>query len=331
MYLTNDSYERLKQHFRENGGEVDDVLAQLLVDIVRSHRGDGAADLHERARSDESAYDDLLADWYADKLQPGALAYAFDRTANAGRFIAYLQRTLENYLKDRVAPSVEANLKRRLKEILPEETALFGLVLAGATADTNWWGLAEVGEVEPLHGSTDLVRAAAPSAATFTEKRYGQQSKYNDPVLDRAELIRFVRELMANLGKAIQIWQMIEALRSRFVLDPPPQLSLEALADGAGDGRTSREFASAVEPAHDAAEIDDVARRCITDMSQRARKGIVLLVRKRATLADAGTRLGVSHGTVAGDRDAVRDLVLAHATEAAPAVLVLERIVEILS
>jgi hypothetical protein len=88
----------------------------------------------------------------AEKLLPGALLRAFDRTSTPQALSRYLERSLRNWLRDKARTRSWPRLLLRSRQILEHGTGQF----AGFDDETNWierhWGLAGWLKPQPAQG-----------------------------------------------------------------------------------------------------------------------------------------------------------------------------------
>jgi hypothetical protein len=243
--------------------------------------------------NDEAA-EEIFGGWYAERLLGrGHLQALLDRAGTAGAFRRLAERSLRQYLLNAQDRSQAHNLYRRVVELL-DESERFIVVRRSAKAHDQWHGL-DAAAPEWVGPDRELV-AAAWALGDFTVIRYRPDAAKLSPVLDAAELERFVAGLMDRTGAALTPRLIMDALSARFDLGAVELVDIDDVQPPASVDRAGRDLA-----------LRESARFVVAELSARQRA--VLQASADATVAEMAEALGCSVGTIINEQRRIGLLV----------------------
>ena len=282
--LTADEFVRARQ--AASDGTVTEELYRWLFKLValaQATKTLAPAPVPNGSWNDPDAVAETVHAWLAESLLRGALLQAFDSCQTPRALSRYLERSLRNWLIARSRRRSGPRLLERAAEILARPP--FVVVRNGQSAMDRWWGFEAWDRPELYIGSEEAVVSVAWAVTDLEPLRFSS-SERNDPVLSTEDLCRFLEEVLARLGAALNGRHLDRAFRHRFSYAyAAPTLDLDEAPEIAGG--TSPEIEVAVA---------DAARVALGALTGRQLR--VLLTRAERTLEELASELGVSRGTV---------------------------------
>jgi RNA polymerase sigma factor (sigma-70 family) len=228
------------------------------------------------------AVDDLVQQWFADQLVPGALRRAFDRSDEAAGLARYLDRALRNWLIDRARARAEPRLLMRARKILSEEDRFARFIDAAHWQDA-WWGLREWSDPSPYQGSDADLVAVSFRAGDLTYVRVGGAGA--DPVLSRADLRTLLATLFLETTALLTLRHVDRVLRTRF-----STAYVQVTAGLVDEVREDADLGRL--------EIDVVVRSITSQLNGRQLALLGRRYREQRTFAELAREFGCAHGTV---------------------------------
>ncbi len=284
--LSSDEFQTARRAF--DAGHVTDELYAFIRRLVRVHVSNG---LLPRALSPTGAWtdeaaDELVQEWFADRLLAGSLRRAFDRSADAAGLGRYLERSLRNWLIDRARARAEPRLLIRARRILESDDAYI-VVLQSAHWQDVWWGRTEWSDAEPYIGSDAELVAASYGAGDLSYVRTGTDAA--DPVLSTVDLTRLLAALFVRARALLTLRHIDRVLRTRFAI-----AFIVAADEDLGDRGEEDVALRALE--HDA-----TARAIAARLSGRQLALLQSRYRDGRGLVELAREYGCAHGTVANE------------------------------
>ena len=248
----------------------------------------------------EEAIEEVLADWSEHRLiGRGQLLAIMQRAPVLPVFRRMAETSVRQHLIDSLRRSQAANLYERVTDLLDEAESF---VQAGS--DT-FWRLKD-GTAKPFIGEDRELASLAWSLGDFRVIRYQPEARKLSPLLERDDLLRFLKGLLS--AGAMNVATIMRALRLRFAID-------EAVSDERLDPTVA---ASQAEPDREVLT-QDLATATLAELSSRQAE-VLMGIDQGQSVADIATRLGCSTGTVSHERRQV-EATLARLGGDAPAVL----------
>ena len=212
--LTDDEFARAASGVRS--GEVTPALYEFVARLVASHLRTGlvAPSLSSSGAWTEEAIADVTHDWFVEKLLPGGLLRAFDRTATPHALARYLERALRNWLRDKARSRAWPRIIVRARAIL-EEGGRFVALDDPPNWMTRQWALR--GWPAPVPPADEgAVIAAVYSVPELEILRESSESGRAATLLSTPELERLLVHVFESVRAAISLSQLDRAFRHRF-------------------------------------------------------------------------------------------------------------------
>jgi hypothetical protein len=245
-------------------------------------------------RWDQDAEDEVFSDWLSARLIGTAqLAALLHQSSSAAAIARSAEAYLRRHLINRLERSYASNLYGRLRDLLPEEPD-FAVLIAAQREQDQMWKLATAGEVAAWQGSEDDLISLAWSLGEFETIRYRDEAKKLSPVLERDELLRFIRGLLDAAGVGLTLGQMVRVLVRRFDLEPA---IVESLGEEAEEAPSPDNVIAQVERAC-------LARAALAELSERQVEVLREWLRQ-LPVREIADRLQISTGTVANEQAAI--------------------------
>jgi hypothetical protein len=246
---------------------------------------------------DDEAADELFAGWWADRLVgEGRLLALLDRVPDLPRLRRLAERSLRQHLLNVQDRSQARNLFARLVALLASNTGRFRLVQDASRPQDRWYALADATSLEPWAGPERLLIAHAWALGDFVVIRYRAAAAKLSPVLDTAELERFVTGLLQRAGAAFTPGLIMRALSARFTLG---DVALEPINEAAP-------LSSAAAGPESEVLLRDTARSLLDELTQRQ---AAILHRSGDRVVDIAGALGCSVGTVINEQRRIGAIV----------------------
>jgi hypothetical protein len=286
--LSSDEFQAA--HRALESGDVTDELYAFIRRLVRAHVSNG---LLPRALSPTGAWtdeatDELVQEWFADRLLAGSLRRAFDRSADAVGVGRYLDRSLRNWLIDRARARAEPRLLIRARRILEADDGYI-VVFASTHWQDVWWGRAEWSDAEPYIGTDAALVAASYGAGDLTYVRTGADAA--DPVLSTVDLTQLLAALFGRARALLTLRHIDRVLRTRFAIAFVEEAAVE---EDLGDRGEEDVALRALD--HDAS-----ARAIAARLSGRQLALLQSRFRDGHGLVELAHEHGCAHGTVANE------------------------------
>lgn len=196
-------------------GEVTPALYAFIGRLVSAHLRSGVVSptLSGSGSWNDEAVADATHDWLAEKLLPGALLRAFDRTSTPQALSRYLERSLRNWLRDKARTRSWPRILLRSRQILEQGTRQF----EPFDNETNWmerrWGLAEWTDPQRIEDEQRVIRAVwdAPNLEIVRES-----SERAAAILSTTDLAQLLESVLKTVGGTVTLAQLDRAFRHRF-------------------------------------------------------------------------------------------------------------------
>lgn len=283
-------------------GELPEDLLSFLQDVARGlvRRRALPPSFAPYGRWDDEAADEIFASWYADRLiESRQLLALLDRSSSDAGLRGLAQRSLRHHLLNAADRSQARNLFARVLELLSESPDYVVVQRASRAADT-WFALVSprgAGAGSSLWSESERqLSAHAWALGPLTVIRYRADAAKLSPVLDAAELERFVTGLMVRTQRALTPRLIMDALSQRLEIRGAEVRQLDSVP----------EIASARRGAAAQVELTDTARAIVASLSPRQRHVLRLGDDPVAVVAEA---LGCSVGTVMNERRRIGEAV----------------------
>ena len=241
----------------------------------------------------EEAAEEIFASWYADRLVGGdQLLALLDRASSLAGLRGLAQRSLRQHLLNAADRSQARNLFGRVVHLL-RTSPMFTVAVSATRAAETWFALSPprgAGADTRLWSDPDrLLIAHGWATGDLPIIRYRANAEKLSPVVNAAELERFVEDLMYRTQAALTPTLLMVALSARLDLGALPTEDIDE----------SPQLATAA-PAPDVqVALADTARAILADLTPRQREVLRLGDAKVASVAEA---LRCSVGTVMNER-----------------------------
>lgn len=269
-------------------GEVTPALYGFISRLVAAQLRSGfvSPTLSRSGSWSEEEIADATHDWLADKLLPGALLLAFDRTSTPQALARYLERALRNWLRDKARSRAWPRILLRARQILEQDHERF----APFDEQTNWmerrWGLADWTEPETIEDENQVMRAVYSAPGVELVRESGKSGRAAT-ILSTSDLERLLEHVLESVGGTITLAQLDRAFRHRFAwafeapaVDLDKAAGAETPSDEAVSEALARETAIAI--------LADLTERQLEMLRERA---------EGATLDQLAETHGCSRGT----------------------------------
>ena len=242
----------------------------------------------------QDAEDEVFSDWLSARLIGTAqLAALLQQSNSAAAFARSAEAYLRRHLINRLERSYASNLYARLRDLLPEEPD-FAVLSAAQREQDQMWKVSAAGEVGAWQGSDDDLVSLAWSLGDFETIRYREEAKKLSPVLERDELLRFIRGLLEAAAAGLTLGQMVRVLVRRFDLEPA---TVESLGEEAEEVPSPDGVIDQVERA-------SLAQAALAELSERQVK-VLREWLAQLPVREIADRLQISTGTVANEQAAI--------------------------
>jgi RNA polymerase sigma factor (sigma-70 family) len=287
-------------------GEVTDALYGFIGRLVAAQLRTGIVSptLSSSGAWNPEAVADTTHDWLAEKLLPGGLLLAFDRTSTPQALARYLERSLRNWLRDKARTRAWPRILLRARQILEQEHDRF----VPFDNPTNWlerrWGLAGWGMSETIEDEKQIVKAvySAPDLAILRESAETGRAPV---ILSTPDLERLLTHVLKTVGGTITLAQLDRGFRHRFAWAfESPAVEWTEAADLETPPEEGRSEASARETA--LAILADLTARQLEMLRGRA---------EGATLEQLAERHACSRGTADNELKRAAAAIRGHLVE----------------
>lgn len=283
-------------------GELPEDLVGFLQDVARGlvRRRALPPSFAPYGQWDAEAADEVFASWYADRLvESRQLLALLDRASSDAGLRGLAQRSLRHHLLNAADRSQARNLFARVLELLSGSPDFVVVQRASRAADT-WFALVSPrgdGDASLLWSESERQLVAhAWALGQLAVIRYRADAAKLSPVLDAAELERFVTGLMARTQKALTPRLVMDVLSERLDIHGADVQQLDSVL----------EIASARRGAAAQVELADTARAILAGLSPRQRH---VLRHGDDPVAVVAESLGCSVGTVMNERRRIGEAV----------------------
>jgi hypothetical protein len=252
--------------------------------------------------SDE-AVDEVFADWTAARLVArGQLLAMLQRAPALPVFRRMAETSVRQHLVDGLVRSQSANLYDRTTRLLGNAQ----LFASAGSGSGRLWSVID-GPQEPFAGDDRQLLAVAWSLGEFCVIRYDADARKLSPLLEAAELQRFVLGLLQ--AGSMTAGTMMRAMQLRFALeDPTPASDLDP------DAHASTGADPGVEVV-----VADLVTATLADLTTR-QAAILVGIENEVPGRELAVQLGCSTGTISHERGQIA-AVLARLGTDAPSVL----------
>jgi hypothetical protein len=246
---------------------------------------------------DEEAIDEIFASWYEKRLLGlGHLQLLLDRARTVGGLRRLAEHSLRQYLLNQRARSQGQNLYWRVVELLGADKD-FELVRDAERPQDRWWKLSSAPAVAEWGGDDRTLVAHAWALGDFTIIRYRADAKKLSPLLDAAQLKRFVAALLRGTASALTPTLIMRALEQRFDLGA---VSEEGLPEEIPATAAGGDIASEV-------VLRDAARAVLAELTPR--RAEVLRRSADETVEQMAKALECSVGTIHNEQRRIGSLI----------------------
>lgn len=240
---------------------------------------------------DQEAADEIFQAWMTHKLLgAGQLRPLLARAGALGIFRANAERSLRHFLLNERDRSQTQNLFARIRALL-DESARIRCFVSSHRAQDRWYGLRDWTEPEAFEADPRVLRAAAWSAGELAVIRYRANARKLSPVLDAAELERFVFVLFDVINALLTPRHILEGLMTRLDIGDPEVSELDAVDPPAQDtNRVVEEM-----------DLRGLAVAALAEVTGRQAR-VLLGTADGRTLEDLAAELGCSRATVLNEQ-----------------------------
>lgn len=248
----------------------------------------------------EEAIDEVFAGWTERRLVGrGQLLAMMQRAPVLPVFRRMAETSVRQYLIDSRVRTQAANLHDRVRELLAEDE---GFAEDGIGAGAIWH--LQGGNEGQFTGEDRDLAAIAWSLGDFKVIRYDLEAKKLSPLLEREELSRFVKGMLAAGGMTVAT--LMRALNLRFAIDESlPDAELDPTASAEEEGPEAE------------ALFNELATSTLAELSNRQAQVLIGLERGETT-EEIANRLGCSTGTVSNERRALEGILIRLGADAGP-------------
>jgi hypothetical protein len=300
-------------------GELPSDLVALLHDAARrmSRRRVLPPSFSPYGHWNDEAADELFAAWYSDRLLgTGQLLALLDHASSVAGLRALAQRSLRQHVLNAADRSQARNLFGRVVASLRDSPS-FQLVSAAARPAQAWYAAAACADVPLWSGPERLLVAHGWAVGDIAIIRYRAGAAKLSPLLDAAELERFILELMQRVQAALTPTLIMSVLAARLDLGAPEVGDLDDAPELVDAGRG---------PDVDAG-LKETARSILTGFTDRQRE---VLARSEDPVASIAAALHCSVGTVVNERRRIAAAVARLTEDETEAGLVLNIVADLL-
>lgn len=229
--LTDEEFARAATAVR--AGEVTPSLYGFISRLVAAQLRSGfvAPTLSRSGAWSDEEIADATHDWLADKLVPGALLLAFDRTSTPQTLARYLERALRNWLRDKGRSRAWPRILLRARQILEQEHERFAPFDEQASWMERRWGLAGWAEPATVDDEKQVIRAVSSAPRVEIVRESGKSGRAA-AILSTPDLERLLEHVLEAVGGTITLAQLDRAFRHRFAWAfEAPALELDEAAE----------------------------------------------------------------------------------------------------
>lgn len=223
-----DNLNELREEYRRSG--VGELLLDLLSRIVWSTvRQYPPAEYSGQGSWDQSACEDVLNDWIAERLWGRAdLQAMLLGTNSTAQLRASLTTSLRQFLTNRQRRSVASNLYKRVCTMLREDP-LFRSVNPGSSASERQWTLTADNIAQTSSRSIlELAQIAFElSDDELQVVRYGPFSQKLSPILRENGLRKFLMHLFEKAEGTLTVDIIIDLMKRRFSLPRDEEIEID--------------------------------------------------------------------------------------------------------
>lgn len=245
----------------------------------------------------DEAVDDIFQAWATQRLiERGDLRPMVARAGSPAVLHALAERSVRQFLLNARERTVAQNLYGRVRERFNDDAA-FRCFIDSSRAQDMWWGLSSWEDRAPFNGDERLLARAAWSVADLVIIRYAASARKLSPLLDRAELKRFLEGLLGELQALLTIAHVMDALRQRLAISEQNIVSIDLVSEQFATDASVKEFA-----------LRETALLVIAELSARQVR-VLLETAQGRPLADIGRTLGCAAGTVLNEQSRIASVL----------------------
>jgi len=216
-----DNLERLREEYQREGIGV--LLHQLLEKVVQSTvRQYPAAEYSPSRVWDRMSCEDVLNDWVLERLLSRAdLQVLLASAATTAQFRAALTTSLRQHVTNGRRRSITANLFKRVKDMLRDDSAFRPLTTNVQGGNQRWTLRSAKSENPSPAAARELLRIASELSDDQLEVvRYGPFSQKLSPILRKGKLREFLLHLFEHARGSLTLSTILDVMRDRFSLWP---------------------------------------------------------------------------------------------------------------
>lgn len=303
--MTEPDFRRARMIFLREGRIVPELIDLLRLALHRLAVFGGLPPMYSpTGRWNEDAEEEVFADWVESRLVgTGQLAALLHQSGSSQAFMRLAELYLRRHLINRLERNHATNLFGRLRTLLPEDDG-FCVVIPSEHEQDVVWALCDQGEVPVWDEAEERLLSLAWGLGDFETVRYREDARKLSPVLERDELLRFIKGLLEAAGRGLTLAQMVRVLVRRFDLEP---VALESLGEEA-------EAVAAPDAVIEEVQARELAVAVLAELSQRQAAVLREQLEERS-VRDIAASMEVSVGTVAAEQRAIAT-VLARVSDA---------------
>jgi hypothetical protein len=214
-----ETLQDLRDEYQREG--VGTLLRELLAKIVWSTvRQYPPAEYSMYDSWDQSACEDVLNDWIAERLWGRADLQVMLLSAPAvAQFRAALTTSLRQYITNKRRRSVASNLYKRVRLLLRSDSRFRSDGAASLGSEQRWTLVANKSSSPSSLPLGDLVEIASELTDDQLQVvRYGPFSQKLSPILREPKLLDFLSHLLSRADGSLTVGTILDVMRSRFSL-----------------------------------------------------------------------------------------------------------------
>jgi hypothetical protein len=221
-----DTLDGLREEYSRLGiGErLHELLAKTVWSTVRQYP---SSEYSPYGVWDQFACEDVLNDWIAERLWRRAdLQNLLSASVTMQHLRAALTTSLRQHLTNKRRRSIAANLFKRVRAMLHNDSEFHHVGSASRAAEERW-ALAPGVSDSSTH-TIDLLQAARELSDDDLEVvRYGPFAQKLSPILREPKLRRFLIHLLHRAGRSLALSEIMEVMQLRFGLPVDEEVELD--------------------------------------------------------------------------------------------------------
>lgn len=240
---------------------------------------------------DHEATEEVAQGWITHRLVgAGLLRALLARAPELYIFRAHAERSLRQFLLNERERSQAQNLFARIRSLLDEDPRFRCFIVSQRPQD-RWYGLDAWDRPIAFDGDPRKLKAAAWSVGELVVIRYRADARKLSPVLDAAELNRFVLTVLTAVGSLLTPRHLLDALATRVALEDTQILAYEdAGPEAAEDPRFDERIG-----------LRELAAAALAELTRR-QADVLLGTADGRTLEDMAADLDCSRATVLNEQ-----------------------------